>query len=524
MMIGEYGFVGSARARVAFSLSAIALVLSLVPRVSAQGLVTITKLSTDTFTSDGAQHATEVEPDSFSFGSTIVSAFQVGRFFDGGSSDIGFATSTDGGATWTNGFLPGIANIEAAGNPYDRVSDPSVAYDPRHRVWLIASLPIVDSGAAIPAVIVSRSTDGINWDHPVSVTGDVLSSDKDWIVCDTWSSSPFYGHCYVEWDSPADADQINMSTSTDGGLTWEPPGHPATNGFGVGGQPVVQPNGTVVVPIQGNAPGPCPQPGCPVSIIAFRSTNGGKSWSGALAISALTDHMEAGNLRSSPLPSAAVDGGGRVYVVWQDCRFRRSCASNDIILSASKNGVTWTTPARIPIDSATSTVDHFIPGIDADKSSGSTDHLTLTYYFYPQTSCSPSTCRLGVGFISSSNGGVSWTAPQILASGIDLNWLPSTTDGQMVGDYISTSYVHGRALGFFAVARANTPTAFDEAIYTRSLKLIEPAGGPTFTSAGEKPLPNATSDHGPRGERSERAPHAPPPAEGLAAPKRGANR
>src|SRR6266481_9068009 len=41
--------------------------------------VPLVKLSTDTFTNSTSQHATEVEPDSFSFGSTIVSAFQVGR-------------------------------------------------------------------------------------------------------------------------------------------------------------------------------------------------------------------------------------------------------------------------------------------------------------------------------------------------------------------------------------------------------------------------------------------------------------
>ena len=34
-----------------------------------------------------SQHGTEVEPDTFAFGLTIVAAFQVGRFFDGGASD-----------------------------------------------------------------------------------------------------------------------------------------------------------------------------------------------------------------------------------------------------------------------------------------------------------------------------------------------------------------------------------------------------------------------------------------------------
>jgi hypothetical protein len=65
-----------------------------------------------------------------------------GSVSDGGSSNIGWATSTNGGSTWTNGFLPGITKIVNPANPYDRVSDPSVAYDAKHNVWLISSLAI----------------------------------------------------------------------------------------------------------------------------------------------------------------------------------------------------------------------------------------------------------------------------------------------------------------------------------------------------------------------------------------------
>src|SRR5216117_1880490 len=56
-----------------------------------------TQLSTDPYTNPDSQHKTEVEPDTFAFGNTIVSTFQVGRFFNGGASNIGWATSTDSG-------------------------------------------------------------------------------------------------------------------------------------------------------------------------------------------------------------------------------------------------------------------------------------------------------------------------------------------------------------------------------------------------------------------------------------------
>jgi len=483
----------------------IALLLMLAPVVQNQNEsrlptgITLVKLSTDTFTNTTSQHATEVEPDTFSFGSTIVAAHQTGRFTDGGSSDIGYVVSKDGGVTWTNGFLPGITNVQKPGNPYDRDSDPSVAYDPKHNVWMISSLPIVDTNNNIPAVIVSRSTDGgTTWGNPVSVTPDVFSSDKDWIVCDTWATSPHYGNCYVEWDDPSGGDQIFMNTSTDGGLTWGTSQQPSGGAFGLGGQPVVQPNGNVVVPFEGN------------EIDAFTSTDGGKTWTSETIISSASDHFEGGNLRSGPLPSAAVDGGGTVYVVWEDCRFRAGCSSNDIVMSTSTDGVHWTTAVRIPEDGLKSTVDHFIPGIDADKTtSGKTAHLALTYYAYPISNCTVSSCRLRVNFMSSNNGGTTWTSPRLFASGMHLTWLPNTTLGYMVGDYISTSFVNGKAFGVFAVAQANVGSKFSEAMYTTSTGLsVEETG--LLSSEGEQPVPDAKSDHGPRQEQGERGRKIPP--------------
>src|SRR5436189_2360627 len=83
-------------------LAAAAVVLGSAPAASAGA--TLTRISSDPYTNTTSQHATEVEPDTFASGSTIVSAVQVGRFFDGGASNIGFATSTNRGASWTAGF------------------------------------------------------------------------------------------------------------------------------------------------------------------------------------------------------------------------------------------------------------------------------------------------------------------------------------------------------------------------------------------------------------------------------------
>src|SRR5262245_332129 len=71
------------------------------------------RVSSDPYRNTLSQHQTQVEPDSFSFGSTEVTTFQSGRISDGGAANIGWATTTDGGTTWKSGFLPGTTQFSA---------------------------------------------------------------------------------------------------------------------------------------------------------------------------------------------------------------------------------------------------------------------------------------------------------------------------------------------------------------------------------------------------------------------------
>jgi hypothetical protein len=137
-------------------------VAALLGAAPAHANVPLTRVSSDPFTNPTSQHATEVEPDTFAFGSTVVGTFQVGRFFSGGATDIGFVRSGDGGVTWgPPGFLPGLTFSSGAdGSPFERVSDPSVAYDAAHGVWLISSIPLLPAPSlTVPTVFVSRSMD-----------------------------------------------------------------------------------------------------------------------------------------------------------------------------------------------------------------------------------------------------------------------------------------------------------------------------------------------------------------------------
>ena len=152
-----------------------------------------------------------------------------------------------------------------------------------------------------------------------------------------------------------------------------------------------------------------------------------------------------------------------------DCRFESRCSANDLVLSASADGKTWLAVQRIPIDAVGSGVDHFLPGLAVDSSTpGSTVHLVLAFYYYPNADCTASMCQLEVGSSSSTDGGITWSLTKHLAGPMMLSWLASTSRGAMVGDYISTSYSNGKAYPVFAAATAPAGKVLNESMFTVS--------------------------------------------------------
>jgi hypothetical protein len=334
----------------------------------------------------------------------------------------------------------------------------------------------------VPTIFVSLSTnDGTSFGTPVQIPPPArkVNLDKNWTVCDNHPTSAFYGHCYTEFDNFGEGDLEYMSTSSDGGHTWSAPVSPAGKPKGLGGQPVVQPNGTVIVPFESLRG----------TIAAFRSSDGGASWSNASTVSRVSFHPVAGDLRTSPLPSAEIDGSGTAYVAWEDCRFEPKCTANDIVLSRSADGADWSPVSRIPLDAVGSGVDHFIPGLAVDPAtSGAGAHLALTYYYYPTAACTTTTCRLDVGYASSPDGGASWSPANALAGPMSLTDIAATSQGPMVGDYISTSFnAAGTAATVFAIGNPHTGSVFDEGIWapTALLPVVSAAGATQHaTSAG----------------------------------------
>ena len=159
------------------------------------------------------------------------------------------------------------------------------------------------------------------------------------------------------------------------------------------------------------------------------------------------------------------------------------------MVSSSADGKTWSAVTRIPIDATTSTVDHFLPGIGADPAtSGPSGHLTIVCYYYPDTNCSVSTCRLNIGFTTSTDGGATWTAGTKIGGPMKVSWLPVSDNGPMVADYIGVSYSNGNPFGVFAGALAPSGATLNEAM-AESARGISPraahrSGRETLASSG----------------------------------------
>ena len=185
------------------------------------------RLSRDPYRSDGAQHETEVEPDSFTFGRTTVATFQVGRRFDGAATNVGFAVTTNDGASWRSGLLPGLTVASRPAGANARASDPVVAYDAAHSTWLISTLALAGTTTRLA---INRSPDGSTWGSALAAleerVAEGVAFDKNWLACDNTSSSPFFGRCYLVYTHSADRDMLAVSWSDDGGLAWSRSGRP----------------------------------------------------------------------------------------------------------------------------------------------------------------------------------------------------------------------------------------------------------------------------------------------------------
>lgn len=411
------------------------------------------EISRDTTQATGqSQVDTQVEPHIAvdpSNPSIVVAVFQQGRFPDGGAVAPGYATSHDGGQTWTAGDLPFLTT--ATGGTFPRASDPVVAFGPDGAVYA-QTLAFDDTRSAIA---VQRSDDGgLTFGAPVLAhvdTSPALFNDKNWIAVDTFTMSPFRGRVYAAWDQLNSAGApLLLRYSDTRGQTWGPLVTVSSpKALTIGAIPVVQPNGDLTVIYEDYSSGE--------DEVSQTSHNGGASFEPPVTIGSFQGGALP-DIRSGSLPAAAVDAvTGDLFAVWQDRRFRTD-GLRDIVLSRSTSGGnSWSTLARVNLDAPNSRTDHFTPAVAA------LNGRVHVVYRTRDTSAGLSPV-VDMRYIVSTDGGATFGGEQVLGEPSNLQFAAQVTTHDCTNP---PCYFLGDYMGIAASPQAVHPVwcrSFDDAL------------------------------------------------------------
>ena len=263
----------------------------------------------------------------------------------------------------------------------------------------------------------------------------MFAYDKNWLTCDNGPASPFRGPLLPRLQLLGRDPQLAVQRSDDGGRTWSPAVTqqlPVTGVF-----PSCRPMGSSCSSFWSGLTG----------MVSVISTDGGVTLDQAVLISQLTPRS-ARPFRSPPL-IAAEWSERAVLTAWRDCRFQAGCAANDIVISRSPDGKTWSTPCASLRAERRDADDRRRAGLGqacdrvlrdpAERDRRRADHV----------------------------GG--WDALE-LATAAERppdahQWMPQTTLGRMLADYIGVSWVRGRPLVVLAAASPPRNGTLHQAIY-----------------------------------------------------------
>jgi len=373
-----------------------------------------------------------------------------------GFNHCGIDYSFDGGRTWgdqlppfwqrlnTNPAAHTVLGGPAALRTYDAASDPALTFDSQGRAFFTCVVFDIADNANGILVASSPAGAGGSFYNNIPATGNAyvavednnnpIVHDKEFIIADSFASSPFRDNVYVTWSvfnfacgktgSSYCSSKIYFTSSSDHALTWTKPKEisgiapglcffgdvfdktqsPSACDLDQGSDPIVRPNGDIVVVFHNNntaASNPNSQQ------LAVVSKDGGATWS---------KPVKAGNdvivgsprcnfgrgpencipgafIRTNDFPRIAVNrGNGNLFATWQDYR----SGEYDIQLSTSTDGGHTWTESKKPVNPDTGK-DHYFAAIGVvssqpdeggdhqarnagESESGNGDRVGISYY------------------------------------------------------------------------------------------------------------------------------------------------
>jgi ribosomal protein L34 len=305
------------------------------------------------------------------------SAHLVAAWIQDGGLSLVSAFSRDSGRHWTRALVPGVSHC-TGGNTAGAVN-PWLSFGPDRTLYIVGLGADVDS--AYPFTNARSQVTGNRLQGPAtswSSAAVVQPYDGSYYDKPTVTADPRVpGRAYAVWgkrSGPTGDSGITLfSTTADGGKTWSAPvtiydpGSTPYPQWSHGDTINVLPDGTLldVFGLMNNSPFFSSSTPLPDAVMAMRSSDGGKTWSKATKIADVPSRMasddDTGNPQTRvitlPIPSAAVDGHGRVFVTWHE---NPDPTGGRILMSSSTDdGRSWSAPVTIDAPRAQA----FLPAI-----------------------------------------------------------------------------------------------------------------------------------------------------------------
>ncbi len=392
---------------------------------------------------------------------------RIAAWMDATRATVDVAYSTDGGRSWRTSAPRGIDDCTGdSSQAWEASGDVWVSFGPDGRAYMStltwAHFVTPPATGYVSVVHVQTSTDGgRTWSAPVFLDGRHSVSDKPMVLADPRHR----GVAYEIWRNQSfgmpvgarGATELLFSRTDDGGRTWSAPRHIADGSdsdfFGSPQVSVLKNKTLVATTSLGNASGG-------VDLLAYRSGDGGRTWSGPVVIRSTTDGAlapvcgqgVAGADGGSSAGQQTVLGGRTVALVAIDGAAAAAGRGALVLSTSSDGGRTWHNRTVVRRDR---------PVLLASVAAGRGHALGMVFDEIDTAgvTCAPDTVPTRTRLLVSHDGGRSWgRAVTIGAPWWDLASGARGTggfSGYFVGDYQSlaavpagftTATVQGRAL------------------------------------------------------------------------------
>ncbi len=339
--------------------------------------------------------------------------------------------SNDAGSTWGGSLLG--AGGSNSGDPTTAIS-----LSGRYYVGYIHSNGgqgvsySTNQGETWTSVLVAPGPPGYN---------SLLDKNHMWI--DNSPTSPHEGNLYNAWTNfgGTNNNQIEVSRSTDEGLTWSTPVNISSavnagnHNQGVNIQ--TGPNGEVYVLwiLYDNWPSD------EKALALAKSLDGGATWEPAVRIHnnirGIRNTGVGKNMRVNGFPTMAVDISdgpfrGNIYVSWANIGTPGINSGNDAdayVMKSTDGGTTWGTPVKVNQDPSGLGKKHYFPWITCDPINGN-----LSVIYYDDRNVSSTQCEVYVS--NSIDGAATWWDVKVSDVSFTPSPIPGLASGYM-GDYLA---------------------------------------------------------------------------------------